>query len=111
MAVTRRLLPLLIAPVAILACGGADNAPAAAADTTPVDGRQVFVANCQVCHGEDGRLGLNGAKDLTTSTLSKPEMAAIVKFGRNTMTPFRHILSTAEIDAVVEYVRTMKQAE
>ncbi|MDX9749556.1 MAG: cytochrome c [Flavobacteriales bacterium] len=108
------MLLALLGLVALLACGGGDTAQAGAAAPradAAVDGRQLYVSNCQLCHGDDGKLGLNNAKDLTASTLSRAEMVAIVKYGRNAMTPFRHILSPAEVDAVVDYVRTLKTAE
>jgi mono/diheme cytochrome c family protein len=67
------------------------------------DGMAVFRKNCITCHGADGRLGLNGAKDLTASKLSLNERIHIITNGKNLMTPFKALLTEAEIKAVAEY--------
>ena len=61
-----------------------------------------------VCHGIDGKLGVANAKDLTASTLSEAERIAVVTNGRNTMTPFKDILSPEEINLVVQHTLTLK---
>ena len=73
-----------------------------------VDGAAIFKKYCILCHGANGKLGLNGAKALTASTLSEPERIVIVTNGKNTMTPFKSVLSPEEIRAVVAYTRTLK---
>ena len=42
------------------------------------DGASVFKTHCQLCHGPDGRLGLNGAKDFTTSPLTEDERVQVI---------------------------------
>jgi cytochrome c6 len=76
---------------------------------TKPDGMAVFRKNCVVCHGSDGKLGLNGARDLTQSTLTAAERTAIVTHGKNLMTPFGKLLSPDEIDAVVNYTLTLSK--
>ena len=73
-----------------------------------VGGEQVFKKYCLLCHGVDGKLGLNGAKDLTASTLSKAERIVLIKNGKNAMTPFEGLLSESEIEAVAEYTMQLK---
>lgn len=73
------------------------------------DGMAVFRKNCVVCHGSDGNLGLNGAKDLSLSVLTAAERTAIVINGKNLMTPFGKILRPEEIDAVVQYTLTFSE--
>lgn len=70
------------------------------------DGASVFKTHCQLCHGPDGRLGLNGAKDFTTSPLTEDERVQVITKGRNTMLSYENILSADEIAAVAKY--TMK---
>ena len=70
-------------------------------------GRSLFNLNCALCHGRDGKLGLNGAKDLTISTLTKTEMIAMVRQGKGAMMPYKDVLTAKEIDAVVDHVRTL----
>jgi cytochrome c6 len=82
---------------------------------TPPGGRsrgaQLFSTHCTLCHGKDGKLGINGAKDLTASTLTKDEMSALVTNGKGVMAAYKNVLSKAEIEAVVEHVRTLQAAE
>ena len=80
--------------------GGAPSAP---------DGAAVFRKNCTTCHGADGALGLNGAKDLGASTLSLEERVIIITEGKKLMTPFGAILSPEEIKAVAEHTLTLKK--
>lgn len=80
----------------IYACSGGDGAPKA-------DGSAVFKTHCQLCHGADGKLGLNGAKDLTASPLTLEERVQVITKGRNTMLAYENILSADEIKAVAQY--------
>ena len=73
------------------------------------DGAAVFRKNCVTCHGAEGNLGLNGAKDLTACTLNLDERMTIVTEGKKLMTPFGTILSRQEIKAVAEYTLTLKK--
>ena len=100
-----RIIPLAIG-LLIMACSSSTTdgtSMADSADTSP--GEQVFNMNCTLCHGRDGKLGLNEAKDLTASTLTKTEMIAIVRQGKGAMMPYKDVLTAKEIDAVVEHVR------
>jgi cytochrome c6 len=71
-------------------------------------GKSVYQQYCKLCHGDDGKLGLNGSKDLSKSILNIDERIIIIKAGRNTMTPYRGILSEEEIKAVANYTMTLK---
>lgn len=97
------------------ACGSAEeqiNRHAAAAQTpaapaTP-DGKAIFRQYCVTCHGADGKLGLNGAKDLTASILTLEERINVITYGRKVMTPFNEVLTPEEIRAVAEYTQQLK---
>ncbi len=99
------------------ACGSAaeENARRAAAaaqnpDSKLVpDGMAVFRQKCVTCHGADGALGLNGAKNLSLSTLTLEERINIITNGKKLMTPFGTLLSPEEIKAVAEYTQTFKK--
>jgi cytochrome c6 len=71
------------------------------------DGKMIFRQYCLTCHGSDGKLGLNGAKDLNLSTLTLEERIGIVTHGKNMMTPFKELLEPAEIEAVAKYTFTL----
>lgn len=72
-------------------------------------GMVVFRQNCVICHGADGRLGLNGAKDLTLSERPLEERVQLITHGKNLMAPFQSILSPEEIAAVAAYTLTLKK--
>ncbi len=73
-----------------------------------VDGSIVYKKNCTVCHGEDGKLGVNGSKDLTVSTLTLNERMAIIQNGKGLMTAFGEILTLEEVYAVANYTLDLK---
>ena len=116
-----RTLHILIAlaytaALLMVACGSAEeqiNRRAAAAQAAGAaagpDGMAIFRQYCVVCHGADGKLGLNGAKDLTASLLTPEERINVITNGRKLMTPFNEILSADEIKAVAEYTQTLKK--
>lgn len=66
-------------------------------------GQQLFEQHCKLCHGSDGKLELNGAKDLNLSQLTLAERVLMVTNGKNAMTPFKSILSEEEIREVARY--------
>ncbi|MGB4847232.1 MAG: cytochrome c, partial [Saprospiraceae bacterium] len=72
------------------------------------EGEQVYKKYCILCHGADGKLGINGAKDLTVCKLTLDEREAQVKKGKNAMTPFEGILSETQIKSVASYTMTLK---
>ena len=74
--------------------------------STVAHGKAIFTRNCQLCHGEDGKLGLSGSKDLTVSTLSDAEVKNLIRDGKNAMPPYKDMLSETEINAVHAYVKT-----
>lgn len=94
-----------------LACGetGNNNSATKASfdDVSAEDGKKIFKQYCILCHGADGKLGLNGAKDLTVTKLTLKERVALIKSGKNTMTPFEGILTEAEMIAAAKYTMTI----
>lgn len=74
-----------------------------------VNGHELYSASCAKCHGEDGKLNLMGAKDLTLSTMDLNARVEIIKNGKNAMTPFSGMLNEEQIMAVAEYTETLKK--
>ena len=107
--------------ILLAGCGGnsgssdASDSASTAKEVTPapVDnvaaGEKIFRTYCITCHGIDGKLGLNGAKDLSISQLTTEERVVQVTKGKGLMTPFEGILNAEQIQQVVAYAETLKE--
>ena len=80
-----------------------------AEDLAAIDGKKIFKMYCTTCHGFTGDLNVNGATDLTTSTLPLEERVAQVYNGRGLMTPFKGLLKDKQIVAVGKYVESLRK--
>ncbi|MFK8005062.1 MAG: cytochrome c [Saprospiraceae bacterium] len=72
-----------------------------------IDGKKKYKLFCTPCHGMDGKMAINGAKDLTKVKTSLEENVAQIYHGKGLMTPFKGVLKDAEIVAVANYVRNV----
>lgn len=84
------------------------------AATTPeelskLDGKQLFKVHCAICHGFKGDMKINGAKDLSISKISLTAAVAQVYHGQGLMTPYKGVLSDAEIVAVSTYSEQLRK--
>lgn len=106
----KHILIILSIAAFVFSCGNKekkeDNTPKR--EVVKVDGAKVYKQNCELCHGPDGKLGLNGSKDLTLSELDLNERIAMVTKGKGVMMAFENILNLGEIKAVSEYTMTLK---
>lgn len=73
-----------------------------------LDGKEIFSQRCVACHGSNGKLGFSGAKDLTVSKFTVPQIINQVTNGKGAMTPFKNILTTDEIMEVANYCKTLQ---
>jgi len=110
----RYLAFIAVLAFAVFACGGEspkENNPTK--KTKPkkkkVDGEKVYKQYCVTCHGVYGDMGASGAFNLTESKLTLDEKVDVITNGRNTMTPFKGLLSDAKIKAVAEYTEKLKK--
>ncbi len=85
------------------------EAPAGSTIDAVTQGKAVFKAYCVACHGEDGKLMMAGAKDLSVSQLSDADVKNIILNGKNSMAPYKNVLAESEINNVVEYVRSLRK--
>lgn len=74
-----------------------------------VEPEKLYKSNCRICHGSKGKLGINGATDLSKSTLSNSEIIEVISNGRGIMTPFKDILDEKEIKALAKYLNKLKK--
>ena len=73
-------------------------------------GEELYLSHCASCHGEKGDLGVSGAKNLKTTSLSVKEIKQMIKTGKNSMPSFQGVLgSTDRIDSVAAYLNTLHQ--
>ena len=72
-------------------------------------GAEIYTANCVNCHGQDGKLGLSGATDLTASQLDLNTRFQVIKLGKNGMQSFANRLDDIEIRAVATYIEKLKK--
>ena len=96
----RQLLIFTVFAIGIWACGGSSTSQQAA-KTGP--GEKIFKQYCVACHGLNGDLQLNGAKDLAESTLTQTERVLLITNGKGMMTPFKGLIEPGEIEAVAAY--------
>lgn len=80
-------------------------AAVSSSDLEAIDGKKKYKLFCTPCHGMDGKMAINGAKDLTKVKTSLEENVAQIYHGKGLMTPFKGVLKDAEIVAVANYVR------
>ena len=84
--------------------------PATQSDAVVSGGKAIYdAAKCAMCHGEDGKLMLNGAKDLSVSTLSTTEAADQIRNGKGLMPAYKDQLTEEQILAVSNYVLSLKK--
>ncbi len=85
-----------------------------------VDAHGLFIENCAVCHGKNGRAHtfhgwLVGAQNLTEAKFqantTDEEIIKAIKTGPSVMPAFEKKLSSSEIDALAKYVRSFNQVQ
>lgn len=67
------------------------------------NGEALYKANCVVCHGNDGKLGLSGAKDLSISTLDLGSIKEMIIHGKGSMPAAQ--VSEEQAGLIAEYVQ------
>jgi mono/diheme cytochrome c family protein len=72
------------------------------------NGKEIYLAECKKCHGEDGKKGLFKAPDLTQSKLNLSERVAWIKKGKGVMPAYENELDETEIEAVALYLNELK---
>jgi mono/diheme cytochrome c family protein len=124
----RRALTLAVAGIGLALAGTSVAlvlAPLPPSPRGPEPGRTLYQTHCATCHGAAGRGDSWRARllflrpgDLASpalSTLPDHYLAELVRhggssFGKPGMPSFSFVLTDAEIDAVILYVRTLAQA-
>jgi mono/diheme cytochrome c family protein len=106
-------MPVIVI-MAFAACSGSktsDLYPVRVAADGPVDFtlvKKLYDVKCALCHGYDGAQQFAGAKDLSRSTLPKNEVVSRIAEGRGTMPPHKDVLSEEQMDALADFVLTLR---
>lgn len=100
----RITIVLLLMSLLVWAC----SSPTPENKKKTISGLEIYKNRCVTCHGTDGRMGMNGAKELPSSPLDVSQRIEVVTYGRNIMPGFKDLLSEKEIKAVVEFTMTLK---
>lgn len=70
--------------------------------------KAIYNQVCANCHGEDGKKGVGGAKDLTATEMTNEQIEAIIANGKGVMPKYGNKLSESEIKSLAAYVKTLK---
>lgn len=103
----RFILLFSVIALIVFACGeqtpASDTGANAQLTADKPDGEKIYKQYCVTCHGLYGNMGASGAANLQESELSLQERVEVITNGRNTMTPFKSLLSKDKIKAVARY--------
>ena len=105
-----RLASLLA--IALLGVVSLPTVAAAQESGDPANGREVFSANCAMCHGRDaaGMMGMHPSLRGALERLSREGVEVAIRHGRRTQPPmpaWEGRLSDSEIDDVIAYIATL----
>jgi cytochrome c553 len=74
-------------------------------------GATTYIANCAMCHGQDGKKMYRDAKDLSISVLNDDAVQLFIRSGsKGKMPAYETVLSADEISATSAYVMTLRQS-
>lgn len=95
----------------LLSCSGNQPVDTVLPEETPEEkGASLFLMHCASCHGEDGKLGASGAKDLSVSKLTDKEIENIINNGKNAMPPMKVLLENKDnIELVIKHVKSLRK--
>jgi mono/diheme cytochrome c family protein len=91
------------------ACGPAtERAPQGQSEVSEAEARRLYTMKCGLCHGDNGKLMLAGAPDLSKSRLSLNDRIGLITYGKGAMPPQNGVLNAAEIRAIALYIESFR---
>ena len=99
---SNKILALFSLMFIVAAYGLAEMSRTKKMNKSVTDGKSIYEASCAVCHGNDGKLGMAGAPDLSQTKLSQSEIASIILNGKEAMPKVK--MTDDQANAVAEYV-------
>jgi mono/diheme cytochrome c family protein len=111
--IRRKLVLITVILPLLFSCSGSGSVEEKNSSAEKRDnpsGASLFLQHCAICHGEDGKLGASGAKDLTLSSMDSNQVVQMIKNGKNAMPPMKELLQTEEnVGLVVSHVMKLKK--
>lgn len=112
--VLKKYLLIAAAGLLLLSCNSQNSAePVNNSEevTVPADPVALYLRNCESCHGMKGDKGVSNSANLKKSTLSDAEIKKVILYGNDKgMMPYKDIItSETEINALVEYVKSIRE--
>ncbi|HNR85629.1 MAG TPA: cytochrome c [Taishania sp.] len=109
-----RFVTFLLVGITVVSCSSNSSESANKNETeqqvSAFDAVNLFNTHCSTCHGLDGSLGVGGAKDLSKSAMDLTAIRKTIQSGTiGGMPRFKETFTTQEIDAVAQYVITLKR--
>ena len=99
----------LFSAVSVLQSCGSDNTTSTG-EEEKLSGRLLYLKHCTICHGDDGKLGLSGATDLSLSRMSMGQIIQRIEEGKNAMPPMKEQLGSKEnVQKVADYLLTLRK--
>jgi mono/diheme cytochrome c family protein len=76
-----------------------------------INAERLFAIHCAPCHKPDGTGGISGSKNLTISQLDHASTVQFIADGKGDMMPFKDMLSKAELEALADYIETLRKTK
>lgn len=70
---------------------------------TASEGESLYRSKCSLCHGDDGKLGAAGAKDISVTALDHAGIVTTILEGKGMMSPVMGV-SPEEAETIAQYV-------
>jgi mono/diheme cytochrome c family protein len=93
--------PIFVALTLLASCKNTDTQEVVS--ETANAGKDAYIKNCSLCHGESGTGSLNGAAMLNSSKLAKDDIIQMIHKGKNAM-PGGLIRDSVLVQEVADYV-------
>jgi cytochrome c6 len=105
---------VLTITMVVYSCGGSGTTTGSGTGSDDpkeavVSGAQLYMDNCVICHGQDGKAGMSGATDLSVSVLSHANTVDVITNGRNAMRAFSNQFSKEEIELIAKHVESLRK--
>ncbi|MET3115409.1 mono/diheme cytochrome c family protein [Pedobacter sp. CG_S7] len=68
------------------------------------EGKTLFIQYCSACHGNDGKKGVNGAKDLTVTKKGIDKIIKRINEGKGNIPGYKETFNNQQVTEISKYV-------